>query len=86
MIPCAGAIRISDQPVHGFRLGIPLVLLWIALFPAAVLLSPVIAIASLWASLNPLRVFATLCRVLSALKGTQVEVANDSFSIFLNIF
>lgn len=86
MIPFAGAIRITDEPVRGFRLAIPLVLLWIVLFPAMVLLAPVIAVASWWSGMNPLGVLRTLWRVLSALKGTQVEVANDRFSIFFHIF
>ena len=86
MIPFAGAIRITDQPIRGFRLGIPLVLLWIVLFPAAVLLAPVIIIASFWNGVNPLGVLKTLWRMLSALTGTQVEVANDRFSVFFHIF
>jgi hypothetical protein len=39
MIPVAGAVRVGDYRVHGFRLSIPFFLLWIVLAPLLVLRS-----------------------------------------------
>jgi len=86
MIPVAGTVRIGDYRVHGFRLSIPFLLLWILLLPLLVLAVPVLFIACLIARVNPFKGVAALLQMLAALKGTRLDVENDYFSLLLNIF
>lgn len=86
MIPVAGAIRIGEVRVHGFRLSIPFLLLWLLLLPLLLLAVPVAFVASLCARVNPFTAVATLFAILAALKGTRVEIENDAFSVLVNIF
>jgi hypothetical protein len=86
MIPVAGAVRVGDCRVHGFRLSIPFLLLWIVLAPLLVLLVPVLFIACIWVRIEPFRAIGTLFQILAALRGTQVEVQNENVSVLLNIF
>jgi hypothetical protein len=86
MIPVAGAVRLGEYPVHGFRLSIPFLLLWIVLLPFLVLAVPILFIAAMCARVSPLRAVAAPFRILAAVKGTHVEVVNDRLSILLNIF
>jgi hypothetical protein len=86
MIPVAGALRVGDYRVHGFRLSIPFLLLWALMLPLLVLVLPVMFVAAICMRLNPFMVTGTLLRVLAALRGTQVEVVNDSASVLVNIF
>jgi hypothetical protein len=86
MIPVAGAVRIDDCRVHGFRLSIPFVLLWLVLAPLLVLLLPVLFIACICVRVDPFQAIGTLFQILAGLRGTQVEVVNDSISMLVNIF
>jgi hypothetical protein len=86
MIPVAGAVRVGDYRVQGFRLSIPFLLLWVLILPLLVLIVPILFIAAFCVGLNPFTAVATLLRVLAALRGTQVEVVNDSISLLVNIF
>ena len=58
MIPVAGAVRLGEYPVHGFRLSIPFLLLWIVLLPFLVLAVPILFIAAMCARVSPLRAVA----------------------------
>ena len=86
MIPVAGAVRVGDCRVHGFRLSIPFLLLWVLMLPLLVLIVPVLFVAAICARLNPFTAVGALLRVLAALRGTQVEVVNESMSLLVNIF
>jgi hypothetical protein len=86
VIPVAGAVRVGDYRVHGFRLSIPFFLLWIVLALPLALLTPFLFIAFLYLRADPFKSIGALFRVLGALRGTQVEVMNESVSILLNIF
>jgi len=86
MIPVAGAVRVGDYRVRGFRLSIPFLLLWVLMLPLLVLIVPVLFVAAICARLNPFMAVWAILRVLAALRGTQVEVVNDSVSMLLNIF
>ena len=86
MIPVAGAVRVGDYRVHGFRLSIPFLLLWALLLPLLVLIVPILFVVAIFARLNPFLAVGALLRVLAALRGTQVEVVNDSVSVLVNIF
>jgi len=86
MIPVAGAVRVGDCRVHGFRLSIPFLLLWVLMLPLLVLIVPVLFVAAICARLNPFTAVGALLRVLAALRGTQVEVVNESMSLLVNIW
>jgi hypothetical protein len=86
MIPVAGAVRIGDRRVQGFRLSVPFLLLWIILAPLLLVVVPVLFVACLFVRVNPFRAVAVLFQILAALKGTQIDVANDRFSVLLNVF
>jgi hypothetical protein len=88
MIPVAGAVRVGDYRVHGFRLSIPFFLLWIVLAPLLVLLVPVLFIACICVRVEPFRAIGALFQVLAALRGTQVqvEVQKENVSVLVNIF
>jgi hypothetical protein len=86
MIPVAGAVRVGDCRVHGFRLSIPFLLLWILLAPVFVLLVPVIFIACICVRVDPFRAIGAIFQILAALRGTHVEVVNDNVSVLVNIF
>jgi hypothetical protein len=85
MIPVAGAVRIGETGVHGFRLSIPFLVLWILLVPLLVLIVPVVFVAAGCMLVNPFKAVGAVVGILAALKGTHVEVANDDFSMLLNI-
>jgi hypothetical protein len=86
MIPVAGAVRMGESSVHGFRLSIPFLVLWILLVPLLVLIVPVVFVAAACVLVNPFKAVGAVIGILAALKGTHVEVANDDFSMLLNIF
>ena len=86
MIPVAGAVRMGESSVHGFRLSIPFLVLWILLVPLLVLIVPVVFVAAGCMLVNPFKAVGAVVGILAALKGTHVEVANDDFSMLLNIF
>jgi len=85
-IPVAGAVRVGDWPVRGFRLWIPFFLLWIVLAVPLVLLTPFLFIVFLCLQVDPFESIGALFRALGALRGTQVEVVNETVSVLLNIF
>jgi len=86
MIPVAGAVRVGEWPIRGFRLSIPFVLLWILLAVPLLLLTPFLFVAFICVQVNPFEAIGALFRLLGALRGTQVEVVNDSISVLVNIF
>jgi hypothetical protein len=51
-----------------------------------VLLTPFLFIAFLCLQVDPFESIGALFRVLGALRGTQVEVVNESVSVLVNIF
>jgi hypothetical protein len=90
MIPIAGAMRLDnssgESKIHGFRLAIPFLVLWILLLLLLLLAIPVLFIACLCVRVNPFRAMSVLFQILAAVKGTHVEVVNDRFSVLLNVF
>ena len=80
MIPVAGAVRVGDYRVHGFRLSIPFLSVVACCATAAGADGPVLFIGSLLRRLDPFTAVGAVLRVLAALRGTHVEVMNDNFS------
>ena len=85
-VPIAGAVRIGDCRVHGFRLSIPFLMLWLLMLPLLVVILPALFVAAICVRLNPFTAVGALLRVMAALRGTQIEVVNDSVSVLVNIF
>ena len=73
MIPFAAVVSLRNQQSRTFRLWIPLFLVWLLLLPAAILLSPIIMIASLVYRINPFRAFAVIWQILTALSDAEVQ-------------
>ena len=67
----------SDKRKRYF-VGVPFVLL-------LVLLAPLVLVASLAVRVSPFEVFPALWRLLTALRGTHVEVAGSRRSVLLHI-
>jgi hypothetical protein len=86
MIPVAGAVRIGESRVQGFRVPVPFPLLWAVLFPLLLVVTPIVFVACLLVRVNPFRMIGALFQIVAALQGTHVEVTNDRFSVLLNIF
>ncbi len=90
MIPIAGAVRLdtsrNESKVHGFRLAIPFLLIWVLLLPLMIAAAPILFFAALCVRVNPFRAVAAPFQILAAVKGTHVEVVNDRLSVLLNIF
>ena len=86
MIPVAGAVRVGESRVHGFWVPIPFVLLWLVLAIPLALLTPFLLIGFFFVGVNPFESVGALFRILGALRGTQVEVVNESMSLLVNIF
>ena len=68
-----------------FLVGIPFFLLVALALPVLLLLAPVVFVACLAVRANPWDVFPALWRVLTALRGTHVEVAGDDRSVLVHI-
>jgi hypothetical protein len=78
------AISTSDKPSR-LLVGIPFFLLVALLLPVLLLLAPVVLAACLVVRVNPIDVFPALWRVLTALRGTHVEVAGRGRSVLVHI-
>ena len=86
MIPVAGAVRLGERRVHGFRVPIPFILLWLVLAVPLALLTPFLFVGFFFVGVDAFESIGALFRVLEALRGTQVEVVNESLSLLVNIF
>ena len=85
MIPFVAVVSLRDQQSRTFRLWIPLLLIWLLVFPLAVLLSPFIFILCLACRVNPFRGVAVMWQILNALNDTQLEVEHCSAGLSFHI-
>ena len=74
------------QRGRGFRLWLPLFLLWLIVLPFAIVTLPVIAIVLLLLGRNPLRIFAAYWSVLSAVSGSHFEAESPRGFIFMHVY
>jgi hypothetical protein len=72
--------------IPGFRLRLPVILLFVLILPFAPLLLLVLLVVCSGYGVNPFRAAAALFRLLAGLKGTQVEVQNNQVSFVINLF
>lgn len=66
-------------------IGIPFFLLVALALPVLLLLAPVVLVACLAVRVDPFAAFRALWRVLTALRGTHVEVAGRDRSVLVHI-
>ncbi|MBZ5611170.1 MAG: hypothetical protein LAP38_23150 [Acidobacteriia bacterium] len=69
----------------GFFFGIPLFAVWLFLVPLGILCLPFILIASVAGAINPFPAMSALCRILTSLKGTHIELDDDRRTLVLRI-
>jgi hypothetical protein len=86
MIPFVAKIAVHTQRNRAFRIWFPLAIVWLLLLPVVLLLLPVFAVACLAWRVNPFHAFSSFGEILSALKGTDIEVGHGSASVSIDIF
>ncbi len=83
MIPIRSMLCIGSD--KGFKIYIPLFLVWLLLVAAGLLLLPIFLVASLIVRVNPLRAFRVVWQIITALKGTNVEIHQAGRSIAVRL-
>jgi thiosulfate reductase cytochrome b subunit len=85
MIPFVAIVSLRDRESRTFRMWVPLILVWLLFVPVVVLLSPLIVITCLACRVNPLRGFAVMWQILSALRKTEFELDQRSTGVSICI-
>ena len=83
MIPWLAVVSIKPDHGRGFRLWLPLFLIWIILAPFAILLAPMLMIYAAICGVNPLAAISAIGRLLWALSGVHVEVESPNASVLI---
>jgi hypothetical protein len=86
MIPFFAIVRIARRSGRSFRLWLPLFLIWLLLAPIVLVLLPFLFLYCVFVRINPFRAFATVWGVLSALRGTHIEVTTGRDAVLVRIF
>jgi len=91
MIPLFATLRIRHQkpgePLRrGFRLWLPLFLIWLLLAPLVLVLMPIFFVVCLATRINPFRSIAAIWRFLCALRGTHIEVDTAHDTVLVHIY
>jgi hypothetical protein len=86
MIPLVAAVSVRNKRSRGFRLWIPLALVWLLLLPLVLLLLPVAFVACWVGRIDPFEALPALWRILCALKGGNVEFDSDGSSVAIHVF
>ena len=74
----------KDRPLKRYSVGVPFVLLLFLLSPLVVL-GPIAIIACLIARIDPMEAGRLLWHVLTALRGTNVEIAQRDRAVLVHI-
>jgi hypothetical protein len=89
MIPWGAAVRVrwnlGTPRERRLGLWVPLFLLWLILMPLLLVLFPLVAIVCGVAGVNPLQLYRTAWRIVSALGRTQVDVKCGEFSVWVSL-
>jgi uncharacterized membrane protein len=86
MIPLVASVSIRNKRSRGFRLWIPLALVWLLLLPVALLLLPVVFVACWVGQIDPFDALSAWWRILSALRGSNIEIDADRSSVSIHVF
>jgi len=84
--PMIATVRV--RPTHwrrGFRLRLPLFLVWLLLLPLLILLLPLLLLFCLIVGINLLRSLGAIFAVLASLKDTQVEIERPDKQLFIDL-
>lgn len=86
MIPLRGTIRFENRRRSRFvSCIIPLFLVWVLLLPVALLMLPFFVVACLIARVNPFLMLSAFWRIMTSLKGTEVEVDDGHRAVLVHI-
>ena len=83
MIPCFAVVSIKPARGRGFRLWLPLFLVWILLAPFALLLVPMMMVYAAICRMNPFAAVSIFGRLLWALSGVHVQVESPHTSVLI---
>jgi hypothetical protein len=83
--PWTASLRINVPGVPRIRLWIPLFLVWLLLLPIALLILPFFCIACLIVQLNPFRAISVFFDILSATRGSVIEVEDPGCIVKIKI-
>lgn len=86
MIPLMLMVGIRPYNRRGFRLWIPLFLVWLLLLPLVLVLLPLAFLVLLLIRVNPFRAFLTGWQILAGMKGTHIEVQDGKALVLIRIF
>ncbi len=86
MIPFVAVVDMRKPQRRGFRLWVPLIFVWLLLFPILLLLLPFAVAACRFAGMKPFRTFLYLWQLLSSLGGTEVAVDHIDGSLSIRFF
>ena len=87
MIPLFAIVRIARRSGRNIRLWLPLFLIWLLLAPLVLVLLPFLFAYCLFCvRINPFRACARIWGVLSALRGTHIEVTTQQDAVLVRIF
>ena len=86
MIPLRGTIQIENRLRRRFvSCIIPIFLVWLLLLPFALLLLPIFMVQCLFVRVNPFLAIAAFWRLMTSLKGTQVEIDDGQRAVLVHI-
>ena len=86
MIPLMLVVGFRTYKGRGFRLWIPLFLVWLLLLPLVLVLLPFAFLVLVLMRVNPFRAMQTSWQILAGLKGTHIEVEDGSAQVLIRIF
>ena len=81
MPPLFMTVKVGQQ-----RLWLPLFLVWVLLLPLFLVVAPFALLALLALRVNPFHASAAFWRLLSATRGTHIEVQDRSQEVFVQIY
>ena len=86
MLPLVMDLRVRTDVGHRIRLWLPLFLLWLLALPLLILLLPFYVVACFVMRVNPLSGIRAFWNLLSAVRGTHIEVDNARTFVFMHVY
>jgi hypothetical protein len=85
MIPIMAFLRIRTRRNRGFRLWIPLFLVWLVLLPLVLVILPFAFLACLIGQVNPFRALSVSWQLLAGLRNANVEIAQGQVLVLVHV-
>ncbi|HEY0281197.1 MAG TPA: hypothetical protein VGC27_01080 [Rhizomicrobium sp.] len=86
MIPLWMSFHLRTPRGTSLRLGLPLFLIWLLLLPLAIVIAPFALIACVLLRFSPLGCIAFIWGLLSAARGTHLEIEAPDGAVFLHLY